>query len=103
MADGRYYSGKKVDPFYLSRPWKLAREAVLMRDSYRCQVCLRRWAKTVHHKIPRLQRPDLALEPDNLEAICTVCHNQIHDEKGRAGRPAREATSGVKGIRIIKL
>ena len=32
-------------------------------------------AEHVHHKLPRKQRPDLALSYANLESLCVACHN----------------------------
>lgn len=77
---------------------------VLQRDLYWCQACNRRWANTVHHKIPRTERPDLALHPDNLEAICAACHAGEHPEKGEKTRkhPARKQPDH-HGIRIEKV
>lgn len=94
------YAGKQVDPFYLSYAWKRVRLYVLLRDNYRCQVCGKRWANTVHHLKPRLEHRELALCADNLEAVCGVCHNREHPEKGR--RAGVQAT-GAAGIRIIKV
>lgn len=95
------YVGKKVDPFYQGRPWKLVRVHVLQRDHYQCQVCKKAWANTVHHIIPREERPDLALEESNLQAICALCHNQQHPEKGM--RMAEEKPGVPQDIRIIKV
>lgn len=94
------YAGKQVDPFYLGRPWKQIRVYILQRDSYQCQICKKRWANTVHHIIPRSERPDLALDPDNLESVCRICHNQEHPEKQiRIEKEKRTP----EGIRIIKV
>ena len=101
---------KTADPFYHSAAWRKVRAAALMRDHYLCQECLRayergdarriRTATTVHHVIPREERPDLSLEMSNLESICAICHNQQHPEKG--ARPG-SATKIPDGVRIIKI
>lgn len=102
---------KESDPFYHTKAWKRVREAALMRDHYLCVPCLEayrrgdarkpRTATTVHHIIPRSERPDLALELSNLQSICTVCHNQAHPEKGRGEtRPPAAMPEGVRIIRI---
>lgn len=90
------YVGKKVDPFYKSAAWLAFRIRILQRDYYWCQVCNKRFANTVHHKIPRTERPDLALDEDNCESICAICHNQEHPEKGRKGQRKKEAPEGVR-------
>ena len=108
------YRGKQADPFYHSGPWLDVREVVLERDHHICQVCLRafragkmrrpRQANTVHHIIPRKERPDLALDPSNLESICAICHNREHPEKGRsrgADKPENARPHGT--ARVIKI
>lgn len=72
--------------FYNSKAWKKCREIVLKRDNYLCQSCFRKGiiklANTVHHIESYKERPDLALDTDNLEVICDPCHNKEHPEKG---------------------
>lgn len=92
---------KVRDPFYISGPWKALRLAVLARDLYWCQRCKKTWANTVHHIIPRKERPDLELDPDNCEAVCEKCHNQAHPEKYGGGKAAKPDMP--KGIRVIVL
>ena len=105
------FGRKESDPFYHSRAWKAARELVLIRDHWLCQECKRafeageaqriRQATTVHHIKPREERPDLALDLDNLESICAICHNQQHPEKGR--RPGKTTEAPPAGTRVIKI
>lgn len=83
--------------FYHSGVWKRKREAILRRDHYECQECRKRIRKaaadgtkltgrdakigrasTVHHIVELKDNPSLALDDENLEAICFRCHNQIH-------------------------
>ena len=98
------YVGKKADPFYLSAAWRAARIVVLQRDFYWCQVCRRRTVNTVHHKIPRSERPDLELAEDNLEAICEGCHGREHPEKGeKTRRHELPEAPDLTGIRVIKV
>ena len=33
--------------------------------------------KEVHHVIPLIERPDLALDPDNLRPLCLACHHKV--------------------------
>lgn len=56
-----------------------------------CENCLRRGiykpAEIVHHIIEidpvTIERPEIALNFDNLEAVCRDCHNDIHGSYGR--------------------
>lgn len=87
--------------FYKSKAWKECRIAYLARQPL-CERCLQRGeivpAQIVHHKIylnqVNVENPEIALNFDNLEAVCLDCHNKEHfaekierrwkfDEKGR--------------------
>jgi 5-methylcytosine-specific restriction protein A len=63
--------------FYSSKPWLAIRREKLSIDPL-CEVCLKdvRYvpATDVHHKLERKDRPDLALDLDNLESLCKACH-----------------------------
>ena len=71
--------------FYKSRYWKKKRAEILDRDNHECQVCKAegkfRPANTVHHIKPIEDRPDLALDDDNLLSVCAACHNREHPER----------------------
>jgi len=58
------------------RPWRRLRSAILKRDRYLCQPCERvnriTPATEVDHIVGKAQGGTDA--PDNLEAICKVCH-----------------------------
>jgi 5-methylcytosine-specific restriction endonuclease McrA len=87
-------------PFYKSTAWQKCRQTVLIRDHYLCQECLRNGqltpASTVHHIEPLDERPDLALDVNNLETICPACHNKEHPEKGGGKRKRRLKTKIYK-------
>jgi 5-methylcytosine-specific restriction protein A len=59
------------------RPWRRKREAVLKRDQYLCQPCMRAQRVTVatqvDHITPQAEGGTEAM--DNLQAICTECHD----------------------------
>lgn len=88
--------------FYNSKEWKECREYVLVRDHYLCQLCLSNSrvtaANTVHHKIPLLEAPERALDPDNLESICPECHNKEHPERGLGHK--KEVSRPAKVVKI---
>lgn len=72
--------------FYGSSDWKLLREFVLERDNYECQWCKEQGRVTskyhsileVDHIEELKDRPDLALDPNNLRVLCKDCHNKRH-------------------------
>ncbi len=72
---------------------------VLERDHYQCQRCQMRTATVVHHMIPLKERPDLATEMDNLESLCAICHNRVHEEKGRP----KDKSTDTTGLRVVVL
>ena len=73
------------DGFYKSSNWLHKRKQVLERDNYECQRCKSKGgfspATCVHHIKHLKDRPDLALEEDNLVGLCDACHNLEHPEK----------------------
>lgn len=77
---------KGVKAFYLSKPWRRKREDVLKAQNYECQECKKnhrpvKRATTVHHIKHLRTHPELAFDDDNLEAVCSECHNILHPEK----------------------
>lgn len=90
----QHYDDKRRDQraraFYHSPQWRATRNAVLVRDHYLCQRCLRERritrADTVHH-IEELRKAwHRRLDMANLEAICPACHNA---ERSRHGTNAQ--------------
>ena len=69
MADAR---------FYASTRWRRLRVSFLAEHPL-CEDCRKAGRLTsaahVHHVLERKDRPDLALDPSNLEALCPPCHN----------------------------
>lgn len=82
-----------TDKFYNSTDFDIAREQVLKRDNYTCQFFLGKWddgihkpykikpvrANTVHHIIPIKERPDLALDINNMISLSFKAHEIIED------------------------
>lgn len=85
MGDQTHGRCPRRHGFYKTAAWRRMRAWVLARDCYECQACKRRGLVTkatdVHHIQHLSQRPDLALDPDNLIALCKSCHNAEHPEK----------------------
>ena len=88
--------------FYSSKAWQECRNEYMKRAHYLCENCLRKGiykpAEIVHHIIEidpiTIERPEIALSFDNLEAVCRDCHNELHDNRGRwseVNRKRREA------------
>lgn len=80
--------------FYKSKEWQRCRETYLASVGYFCERCkakgLYEPAKIVHHKIYLTQAnykdPSVALNLDNLEALCQRCHNSEHFRGETSGR-----------------
>ena len=66
--------------FYNSKLWRDCRKEVLRRDTYTCAYCYNR-ANEVHHIIEltptNIHDINIALNPDNLIALCRSCHDKI--------------------------
>ncbi|MGG5304204.1 HNH endonuclease [Enterococcus pernyi] len=68
--------------FYQSPKWRRLREKAMKRDHYECQECRRlgkyHRVENVHHIKEVKDRPDLALDLDNLICVCIEHHNEVH-------------------------
>lgn len=66
--------------FYSSKAWLNCRKQALRRDLYTCADCDGR-AEEVHHVIEltpeNINDASIALNPDNLVALCHSCHDKI--------------------------
>lgn len=69
--------------FYRSKEWKITSRTKLQQASYKCQAKLpgcTHLAVEVHHikPIQTAEGWELRLDWENLEAVCTACHNARH-------------------------
>lgn len=66
--------------FYASTEWETARHLALVRDGFTCQRCGGH-AEEVHHKEEltkqNIKDPNVSLNPNNLESLCSACHKAI--------------------------
>ena len=100
----RYNSRRdpKYLTFYRSKAWRTTSKAKLSSAGYQCEARLQGCqgiACEVHHIEP-IQTPrgwDRRLEWENLEALCTACHNGRHPEKLK-----RMQDDGVIDLRTIE-
>lgn len=75
-----------ADQFYKSAAWKRCRASYLVSVGSLCERCLAKGlivpATQVHHKIKltpdNLNDPAITLNWDNLMALCSDCHHEIH-------------------------
>lgn len=78
---------KEQKRFYDSERWKACRRTYLSEHPL-CERCLAAGiastAEHVHHKIElnesNYKDPMIALNPDNLEALCFECHRKEHHD-----------------------
>lgn len=81
-------------PFYKTRAWKKCRAAYLRKVGGLCEKCMERGiikpADIVHHKIvlddENARDPEIALNFENLQAVCIECHNALHYGKSKPKR-----------------
>lgn len=100
----KQYNRKRSDKyavFYNSKAWRQTSKAKLAACDWKCEAHIDSkctgLAVEVHHIKP-IQTPEgweLRLDWDNLEAVCTHCHNLRHPEK------LRHAESGVIDMRKL--
>ena len=73
--------------FYGRIAWKEVRDAVMKRDAWLCQDCLKKGmytpAEEVHHIIwltpENINDPNITLNPNNLISLCKECHHERHN------------------------
>ena len=104
IHDSKYDCGKKPvrkkqgnnkDKFRWTQAWQHKREEIKQRDSYLCQVCIRKLYDTkqqynyddleVHHAVPLEEDFDKRLDNDILLTICGT-----HHEKAENGEIPRD-------------
>lgn len=93
--------------FYKSKAWQATRNAVMKRDKFVCQWCLKKGlvvpAEEVHHikhlTNSNMYDPNINLNQDNLVALCRSCHMGHHKE-ARA-EAIRRALKRRQHIRIV--
>ena len=78
---------------YSDNKWRLLKVRVLKRDKYTCQFCgilalgkkRNGISPVVDHIETVKDRPDLAMDINNLRVLCRPCDNKRHSEKGKGG------------------
>ena len=84
--------------FYHSKDWIDTRRAHLISQHYLCERCGEP-AKVVHHKHyltkQNINNADIALNWDNLEALCQDCHNKEHHAAADTRRYKFDADGNV--------
>ena len=80
--------------FYFSPAWRSCRAAYIKSVGGLCERCLARGVyrsgEIVHHKIhltpENMNDPNIALNWDNLEAVCRLHHAELHEGQNRKPR-----------------
>ena len=100
--------------FYSSKAWQDCRNEYAKRRQHLCENCLRQGiykpGVIVHHKIEidpvTIERPEIALNFDNLELLCRECHAAAHDQHGgrwaKVNERKREARDGRNRYKIVE-
>ena len=98
---------RNKNSLYHSRPWQLLQLAVKSRaqciDEYVMYYEKRMTAgRIAHHIIPVDERPDLALNPQNLIYVSDKTHKMIHDAYRKGGKEKAAMQAKLARIRIKK-
>lgn len=85
----RQQARRERKTFYDSPAWRRLAAAV-RKDERVCRVCKAELGKLtpaecVDHIIPLALRPDLALDRENLQALCWECHSRKTREENQGG------------------
>lgn len=62
---------------HLGWRWRDLRRSYLKQHPL-CEKCLVHVAEQVHHIEPRAKAPHRTLDSTNLQALCTICHLDLH-------------------------
>ncbi len=96
---------KETAFFYKTKQWKQTSRAYMQSKHYICERCGQP-AVICHHKKwlnpGNVHNPEIALNWDNLEALCMDCHNKEHFKKNRAVFDENGNMTGVKESGEIK-
>lgn len=90
--------------FYSSKQWQDCRNQYVKKAHGLCENCLRQGiykpGVIVHHKIEidpvTINRPEIALNFDNLELLCRECHLETHDLRGGRWAKVNQAKKNKK-------
>lgn len=74
--------------------WRKLRNAKISRNPL-CEMCGKAPATQVHHKIPIAEKPNLRLNWDNIQSLCTACHMALHDRVAVQNIPSFVKPSGI--------
>lgn len=90
INQGKSIKREERNEIYTSNRWKKLRKSYLQQHPL-CELCKEEGkvvpAVDVHHIISFLSTNDylkrlyLAYNPDNLMALCKICHQKIHNNK----------------------
>lgn len=80
-----------ADDFYTSWTWRKCKESYKVSIGGLCERCRAKGiikpVDEVHHKIhltpQNINKPEIALNWDNLIALCTDCHKEMHRKTKR--------------------
>lgn len=65
----------------IERRYRSALRDILEQRPYECAGCKYNQGLTPSHRIPRSRRRDLIADPENIDLMCTECHDKV--ETGR--------------------
>ncbi len=90
--------------FYKSRAWIKCRNSFMASKNYLCERC-GGLAVIVHHKKhitpANINDPNITLNWDNLQALCTECHNAVHGKGG--GKVIADGLMFDKDGQVVKI
>jgi 5-methylcytosine-specific restriction endonuclease McrA len=93
---------KKASDRTKEREWQKVRQAVLVRDHYRCRSCGTPEKVDVHHIRFRSRGGEGSME--NCASLCRVCHAEIHAYRLYAeGETRHSEPNANKRLRFVRV
>ncbi|WP_185753290.1 HNH endonuclease [Stutzerimonas stutzeri] len=87
------------DSFYKTERWKKL-SAYYRKKHPVCECCENAASDITDHIKPVKTHPDLALDWDNLRALCRPCHNSIGERVGLLDAHSSHSAKGEGGSKV---
>ena len=73
-----YEKPEDYDSLYVSRQFVQLKKSILKERGRICEMCKSIEKIIIHHIVPRHCRPELFFDRDNLQILCSGCHDFMH-------------------------
>lgn len=98
----KYTRDKKAHAIYESKPWRVIRKVIKVRDNGLCQRCLDLKVTSpieyIHHIVEVRSNYSLVYDLNNLIGLCSKCHGEVHSAYDRSDSEKKRTQIHLKGL-----